>query len=329
MMTDDSSLSVRPQTTRIIGQKRQKEQLAIALESRKSRLELGIRPLVGPPGLGKTTTRNHQSPTTFGVATRDQRASPTIQGDLTAIPDNLREKQCSFWTRIHRPTNLCSKEAVQPRSKTTNSISSSSGPSARDAHHGDPTLHTPSSSQHTPGPPEFRAAVVARARHPLASGSSTTERRTALHRDSQQGNGRNHRSGRRSRRVAMRSRGRSRIANHLLRRVRDYAQCVRTASCPCHSTKSSHHAGGLCQRLRPKLDSASADHHRKITKAVRWLEHHPWQAARHRRRCSLQRSRAPSSLQICFSNRTTTPVCRNTAGLRTSGHLICTQTILF
>ncbi len=97
-------LKLRPRWLReFIGQSKAKEQLSIALEAAKSRGEpLDHVLLFGPPGLGKTTLATiiaNEMDVGF-----QQTAGPAIaiQGDLTAILTNVREKQVLFLDEIHR-----------------------------------------------------------------------------------------------------------------------------------------------------------------------------------------------------------------------------------
>ena len=101
---DSFELKLRPRWLgEFIGQAKAKEQLAIALEAAKSRGEaLDHVLLFGPPGLGKTTLATiiaNEMDVGF-----QQTSGPTlqIQGDLTAILTNLREKQVLFLDEIHR-----------------------------------------------------------------------------------------------------------------------------------------------------------------------------------------------------------------------------------
>jgi Holliday junction DNA helicase RuvB len=103
---DDSSfeLKLRPQRlAEFIGQKKVKDNLAVAIEAARSRGEAMDHVLLyGPPGLGKTTLANiianelgvHFQPT----------AAPLLQikGDLTAIITNMQDKQVLFIDEIHR-----------------------------------------------------------------------------------------------------------------------------------------------------------------------------------------------------------------------------------
>ena len=101
---DAFELKLRPKRlAEFIGQTKAKEQLAIALEAAKSRGEaLDHVLLFGPPGLGKTTLATiiaNELDVGF-----QQTSGPAlqIQGDLTAILTNLRERQVLFLDEIHR-----------------------------------------------------------------------------------------------------------------------------------------------------------------------------------------------------------------------------------
>ena len=85
------------------GQSRLKENLSIAIEAAKQRGEaLDHVLLYGPPGLGKTTLANIIAGE-LDVAF-DQTAAPIIQKklDLTGVLTNLRDKQVFFVDEIHR-----------------------------------------------------------------------------------------------------------------------------------------------------------------------------------------------------------------------------------
>src|SRR5438445_3016268 len=103
---DDSSfeLKLRPQRlAEFIGQPKVKENLAIAIEAARSRGEaLDHVLLYGPPGLGKTTLATIIA-NELGVGFQ-QTSGPAlqIQGDLTAILTNVRDKQVLFLDEIHR-----------------------------------------------------------------------------------------------------------------------------------------------------------------------------------------------------------------------------------
>ena len=94
---DDSSfeLKLRPQRlVEFIGQKKIKENLAVAIEAAKSRGEaLDHVLLYGPPGLEKTTLANIIA-NELGVPFQPTcGAILQIKGDLTAILTNIQDKQ--------------------------------------------------------------------------------------------------------------------------------------------------------------------------------------------------------------------------------------------
>ena len=94
---DDSELELTLRPKRLaefIGQSKAKEQLAIALEAAKSRGEaLDHVLLFGPPGLGKTTLATIIANELEVGYQQTSGPALQIQGDLTAILTNLREKQ--------------------------------------------------------------------------------------------------------------------------------------------------------------------------------------------------------------------------------------------
>lgn len=101
---EDLELSLRPQRlSQYIGQNKVKEVLNIFIESAKMRNQpLDHVLLSGPPGLGKTTLANIIS-NEMGVNIRVT-SGPAIerQGDLAAILTNLNENDVLFIDEIHR-----------------------------------------------------------------------------------------------------------------------------------------------------------------------------------------------------------------------------------
>jgi holliday junction DNA helicase RuvB len=108
-------LSLRPRTLDdFVGQKRAKEQLSVGLDAAKGRGEaLDHVLLAGPPGLGKTSLafiiRNE-----LGVGIRTV-AGPAIErkGDMAAILTSLEERDVLFVDEIHR-LNRAVEEILYP-----------------------------------------------------------------------------------------------------------------------------------------------------------------------------------------------------------------------
>src|SRR5471032_1262020 len=126
-------LKLRPRYLReFIGQKKVKENLAVAVEAAKSRGEaLDHVLLYGPPGLGKTTLATIIA-NEMGVGYQ-QTAGPAIQiqGDLTAILTNLRERQVLFLDEIHRLQPVMEEKLYTALEDYQMDIIIGQGPSAR------------------------------------------------------------------------------------------------------------------------------------------------------------------------------------------------------
>ncbi len=221
---DDSSfeLKLRPQRlAEFIGQNKVKENLAIAIEAARSRGEaLDHVLLYGPPGLGKTTLANiiaNEMAAAFQSTT-----APAIQikGDLTAILTNLQNKQVLFIDEIHRMQPVLEEILYSALEDYRLDIIIGQGPSAR--------THTLEVQPFTFVGATTRAGLLSA---PLRSRFGIVLRlefytpedlRVIVERSAEilgvaiDADG--------AVEVASRSRGTPRIANRLLRRVRDYAQ---------------------------------------------------------------------------------------------------------
>jgi Holliday junction DNA helicase RuvB len=221
---DDSSfeLKLRPQKlSEFIGQDKLKENLAIAIEAARSRGEAMDHVLLyGPPGLGKTTLANIIA-NELGVAFQ-QTSGPTLQikGDLTAILTNLQARQVLFIDEVHRLQPALEEILYSALEDYKLDIIIGQGPSAR--------THTMDVHPFTFVGATTRQGLLSA---PLRSRFGITLRlefythkdlRIIVERSAEilgvavDDEGANE--------IASRSRGTPRIANRLLRRVRDYAQ---------------------------------------------------------------------------------------------------------
>jgi holliday junction DNA helicase RuvB len=221
---DDSSfeLKLRPQRlAEFIGQDKVKENLAVAIEAARSRGEAMDHVLLyGPPGLGKTTLANIIA-NELGVAFQ-QTSGPTLQikGDLTAILTNLQARQVLFIDEVHRLQPALEEILYSALEDYKLDIIIGQGPSAR--------THTMDVQPFTFVGATTRAGLLSA---PLRSRFGIMLRlEFYTHKDLQiiversaeimgvatDNDG--------AVEIASRSRGTPRIANRLLRRVRDYAQ---------------------------------------------------------------------------------------------------------
>src|SRR5882724_6288362 len=221
---DDSSfeLKLRPQRlAEFIGQPKVKENLAVAIEAARSRGEaLDHVLLYGPPGLGKTTLATIIA-NELAVAFQ-QTSGPTLQikGDLTAILTNLRDKQVLFIDEVHRLQPALEELLYSALEDYKLDIIIGQGPAAR--------THTMDVKPFTFIGATTRAGLIS---SPLRSRFGIVLRlefytnedlRVIIERSAEIMGVAIDREG--AVEISGRSRGTPRIANRLLRRVRDYAQ---------------------------------------------------------------------------------------------------------
>src|SRR5689334_12756440 len=221
---DDVSFELKLRPKRLgefIGQTKVKENLAVAIEAARSRGEaLDHVLLYGPPGLGKTTLATIIA-NEMG-ADYQQTSGPVLQikGDLTAILTNVREKQVLFFDEVHRLQPALEEILYSALEDYKLDIIIGQGPSAR-THTMDVKPFTFVGATTRAGmlsaPLRSRFGIVLRLEFYTPGELKIIVERSAEILDiSIDDDG--------AAEIAGRSRGTPRIANRLLRRVRDYAQ---------------------------------------------------------------------------------------------------------
>jgi Holliday junction DNA helicase RuvB len=221
---DDAAFELKLRPTRLaefIGQEKAKEQLAIALEAAKSRGEaLDHVLLFGPPGLGKTTLATIIANELEVGFQQTSGMAVQIQGDLTAILTNLREKQVLFLDEMHRLQPVFQEKLYTALEDYQLDIMIGQGPSAR-THVMEIKPFTFIAATTRPGllssPLRSRFGILLRLEF-----YTDDELRFVVERSAEVLGVPIDRDG--AAELAMRSRGTPRIANRLLRRVRDFAQ---------------------------------------------------------------------------------------------------------
>jgi holliday junction DNA helicase RuvB len=215
-------LSLRPTTLKqYIGQHKAKENLAIFIEAAKMRDEpLDHVLLYGPPGLGKTTMASIIA-NEMGVSFRTT-SGPAIEkaGDLAAILSSLEAGDVLFIDEIHRLPRAVEEILYPAMEDFCLDIVIGTGPSARSVRLDLPPFTLVGATTRAgllSAPLRDRFGVLSRLEFYQTEDLASIVERTAIIFDVEI-------EPSAALEVALRSRGTPRIANRLLKRVRDISQ---------------------------------------------------------------------------------------------------------
>ncbi len=219
---DQWQFSLRPRWLKeYIGQEQVKRNLSVFIQAARGRQEaLDHVLLSGPPGLGKTTLANIIA-NELGVSLRVT-SGPAIerQGDLAALLTNLNEHDVLFIDEIHRLSRSVEEILYAAMEDYALDIIIGKGPSARSVRLDLPRFTLVGATTRAgalASPLRDRFGVMCRLEYYTANELQLIVERAAELLDvSLAASG--------AAEIARRSRGTPRIANRLLKRVRDFAQ---------------------------------------------------------------------------------------------------------
>ncbi len=236
---DDEAVetSIRPRTLdEYLGQQPVREQMRIYVEAAKRRGEALDHVLIfGPPGLGKTTL-SHVIANELGVSLRVT-SGPVIEkaGDLAALLTNLQPHDVLFIDEIHRLSPVVEEILYPAMEDFQIDIMIGEGPAARSIKLDLPPFTLVGATTRAgllTAPLRDRFGIVQRLEFYSPAELTRIVRRTAqilcIECDPEGAD-----------EVARRARGTPRIANRLLRRVRDYAQVKGSGTIDVNSARAA------------------------------------------------------------------------------------------
>ena len=220
--TDQIDRAIRPKTLHdYVGQSAVREQMEIFIKAARARQDALDHVLIfGPPGLGKTTLA-HIVANEMGVGLR-QTSGPVLErpGDVAALLTNLQEREVLFIDEIHRLSPIVEEVLYPAMEDYQLDIMIGEGPAARSIKLDLPPFTLIGATTRAgllTSPLRDRFGIVQRLEfYPVPELTQIVKRSATILGVQIDAEG--------AEEVAKRSRGTPRIANRLLRRVRDYAE---------------------------------------------------------------------------------------------------------